>query len=172
MIGHPATLISIMVAVAVVRSASPPKPAPRFVCNASESVPRTNFTARQVDKPIVTNPVVAFPPEPLATFRMKDGCFPHDLPRIKRIITLFGQIRVPPRDLLVLVNGIAMGAGRERDHRGRPLPLRQGLSRELGRASVARRPVLRSDSSSVIIGRAKSLWSFEKEPPCNLFANR
>jgi hypothetical protein len=39
MIGHPATLITIMVAVAVVRSASPPKPAPRFVCNASESVP-------------------------------------------------------------------------------------------------------------------------------------
>jgi type IV secretory pathway protease TraF len=125
MIGHPATLITIMVAVAVVSrrrasSATPPK--------ASQ----TNFTARQVDKPIVTNPVVALPPEPLATFHMKDGCFPHDLPRIERIIALFAQTRVPPRDLLILVNGIAMGAGRERDHRGRPLPLRQGLSRELG----------------------------------------
>jgi hypothetical protein len=94
---------------------------------------------------------------------MNDGWFPHDLPRIKRISALFGQSRVPPRDLLIFVDGIAIGAGRE-------LPLGQGFPR--GRASIARRPVLRSDSSCLIIGRAKPLWTFEKEQPCNLFANR
>ena len=74
---------------------------------------------------IVTDLVVAFPPEPLATFLAEGGYLPRGVPLIKRILALPEQT-VCRKDLAITVDGIEMGAARERDRRGRLLPVWQG----------------------------------------------
>src|SRR5713226_10320023 len=99
-----------------------PKPAPRFVWNVSESVPTGLYQVQPARHLIVTDLVVAFPPEPLATFLADGGYLPRDVPLIKRILALPEQM-VCRNDLAITVDGIEVGAARERDRRGRPLPV-------------------------------------------------
>ena len=148
-----------------------PNPAPRFVWNASESVPTGLYGVQPAHRFIVTDLVVAFPPEQLATVLAEGGYLPRGVPLIKRVLALPEQI-VCRKDLTITVDGMEMGAARERDSRGRLLPvwkgcrtLRQGEvflmnwdepasldSRYFGPLPVA-----------AIIGRAVPLWTFEEE---------
>ena len=171
MTGHPATLVAMLAAVAAVTSTMGPKPAPRLVWNASESVPIGLYAVQPVGKLMVTNLVVARPPKPLATFLAEGGYLPRDVPLIKRVLALPGQ-SVCRNKLLISVDGIEMGAARERDRRGRPLPVWQGCRRVAEGevflmnwdepASLDGR-YFGSIPLSAIVGRAEPLWTYEEE---------
>src|ERR1700674_4215204 len=166
-----ATLALTAAAAALVAGTLGPKPVPSFVWNASESVPTGLYRVQPARRLIVTDLVVAFPPEPLATFLADGGYLPLGVPLIKRILALPKQI-VCRKDLAITVDAIEMGMARERDHRGRLLPVWQGCrvvrqgevflmnwdepgsldSRYFG-------PLPLAD----IVGRANPIWTFEEE---------
>jgi conjugative transfer signal peptidase TraF len=148
-----------------------PKPAPRFVWNVSESVPTGLYGVEPTHRFIVTDLVVAFPPEQLATVLADGGYLPRGVPLIKRVLALPEQI-VCRKDLTIIVDGIEMGAARERDSRGRLLPVWQGC-RALRQGEVF---LMNWDEPAsldsryfgplpiaAIIGRAVPLWTFEEE---------
>src|SRR5262245_66018713 len=118
------TLVGMSCAASVVIATIGPKPAPSLVWNASESVPVGLYRVRPASKLTVTNLVVALPPEPLATFLADGGYLPRGVPLIKRLLAP-GQT-VCRTALVIVVDGIAMGTARERDRRGRALPIWQG----------------------------------------------
>ena len=74
---------------------------------------------------LVTELVAIRPPEPLATFLADGGYLPRGMPMLKRVLALPGQT-VCRDDLTITVDGIEVGEARERDSRGRPLPVWQG----------------------------------------------
>jgi conjugative transfer signal peptidase TraF len=144
---------------------------PRFVWNASESVPVGLYSVQPPDELIVTSLVVAMPPDRLATFLAEGGYLPRGVPLIKRILALPGQ-SVCRNHLLITVDGIDMGAARERDRRGRPLPAWQGC-RPVAEGQVF---LMNWDEPasldgryfgpiplSAIVGRAEPLWTFEED---------
>jgi conjugative transfer signal peptidase TraF len=145
-----------------------PKPAPRFVWNASESVPIGLYSVQPAPRIIVTDLVVALPPEQLAAFLAKGGYLPRGVPLIKRVTALPTQI-VCRTDLTITVDGIEMGAAGERDRRGRLLPAWQGC-RTLRQGEVF---LMNWDEPAsldsryfgplpltAIVGRAAPLWTF------------
>ena len=71
-----ATLLAMAAAVTVVTSTMGAKPVPRFVWNASESVPIGLYSVQPAGKHFVTNLVVAMPPEQLAIFHAADQAHP------------------------------------------------------------------------------------------------
>jgi conjugative transfer signal peptidase TraF len=166
-----ATLALMAAATALAALTIAPKPVPRLVWNASESVPTGLYAVQPARRLIVTDLVVAFPPEPLATFLADGGYLPRGVPLIKRVLALPEQM-VCRNDFAITVDGIEMGAARERDRRGRPLPVWQGCrvvrngevflmnwdepasldSRYFGPLPLA-----------VVVGRAVPLWTFEEE---------
>jgi type IV secretory pathway protease TraF len=120
---------------------------------------------------IVTDLIVAFPPEDLATPLAEGGYLPRGIPLIKRVLALPGQIACRT-DLTITVDGIEMGTARERDRRGRILPSWQGC-RLLAEGQVF---LMNWDEpasldsryfgplpATAIVGRAVPLWTFEKE---------
>jgi conjugative transfer signal peptidase TraF len=171
MTGRATTLLTIVTAIAVIGTTTGPKTAPRFVWNVSESVPTGLYHVQPARRLIVTTLVVAHPPEPLATFLADAGYLPRGVPLIKRILALAGQT-VCRTGLTIMVDGIEMGAARERDHRGRPLPTWQGCR------TVANDEVFLmnwDEPASLdgryfgpipltsIVGRAEPLWTFEED---------
>jgi conjugative transfer signal peptidase TraF len=146
-------------------------PRPRFVWNASESVPIGLYNVQPAGTLAVTNLVIALPPEPLAILLAEGAYLPLGVPLIKRILALPGQ-SVCRDDLLISVDGIEMGAALARDRRGRALPTWQGcqviaqgevfLMNWDEPASLDGRyfgPI----PSSAIVGRAEPLWIFDRE---------
>jgi type IV secretory pathway protease TraF len=126
---------------------------------------------RPADRLIVTDLVVAFPPEHLAAFLAEAGYLPRGVPLIKHVLALPGQIVCRER-LAITVDGIEMGAARKRDRRGRVLPSWQGC-RELAQGEVF---LMNWDEPAsldsryfgplpvtAIVGRAVPLWTFEEE---------
>jgi conjugative transfer signal peptidase TraF len=147
------------------------KPTPRFVWNASESVPVGLYSVRPADRLNVTDLVVAFPPESLAILLAEAGYLPRGVPLIKRILALPGQL-ICRQELTITVDGIEMGSARERDRRGRLLPAWQGC-RALRHGEVF---LMNWDEPASldsryfgplpvtsIVGRAVPLWTFEEE---------
>jgi conjugative transfer signal peptidase TraF len=158
-------------ATALMAATLGPKPAPRLVWNASESVPVGLYRVQPADRLNVTDLVVAFPPEGLATMLADAGYLPLGVPLIKRILALQGQL-VCRQDLRIIVDGIEMGLARERDRRGRLLPAWQGC-RALRHGEVF---LMNWDEPAsldsryfgplplaAIVGRAAPLWTFEEE---------
>src|SRR5262249_61149585 len=68
MTSRSATLVVMIIGVAVVTHTMGAKPMPRFVWNASESVPLGLYSVEPVGKLAVSNLVVAMPPAPLRSF--------------------------------------------------------------------------------------------------------
>src|ERR1700681_3642877 len=166
-----ATLALTAAATALVAITIGPKPVPRFVWNASESVPRGLYHVQPARRLIVTDLVVAFPPEPLATFLAEGGYLPRGAPLIKRIAALPEQI-VCRKDLTITVDGTEMGVAREHDRRGRLLSAWQGC-RALRPGEVF---LINWDEPAsldsryfgplpvtVVVGRAVPLWTYEEE---------
>jgi conjugative transfer signal peptidase TraF len=169
MSGHRATLVAMVIAVALVTSTIGPTPAPRLVWNASASVPIGLYRVQPADQLIVTSLVIALPPEPLATLLAEADYLPRGVPLIKRVLALPRQT-VCRKGLLITVDGIEMGAARERDRRGRPLTSWQGC-RLVAHGEVF---LMNWDEPAsldgryfgpipmtAIIGRAEPLWTFE-----------
>ena len=165
------TMALTAAATALIAATIGPKPAPRFVWNASESVPLGLYSVRPADRLKVTDLVVAFPPENLAISLAEGGYLPRGVPLIKRVLALPGQL-VCRRELTITVDGIEMGAARERDRRGRLLPTWQGC-RALRHGEVF---LMNWDEPAsldgryfgplavtAIVGRAVPLWTFEEQ---------
>jgi conjugative transfer signal peptidase TraF len=165
------TLALTAAAAALLAATVGEKPVPRFVWNASESVPIGLYRLQPADQLIVTDLVVAFPPEELATRLAQGGYLPRNIPLIKRVLALPGQL-VCREKLTITVDGIEMGTARERDRRGRVLPSWQGC-RTLAQGQVF---LMNWDEPAsldsryfgplpltTIVGRAVPLWTFEEE---------
>jgi conjugative transfer signal peptidase TraF len=167
---RPVTLI-IMTAAAALMAFTGSKTAPLLIWNASESVPIGLYRVQPEGMLFVTTLVVAIPPEPLATFLADGGYLPRGVPLLKRILALSGQ-SVCRNELLISVDGIEIGAARERDRRRRALPVWQGcrviadgeafLMNWDEPASLDSRyfgPI----PASAIIGRAEPIWTFGED---------
>ena len=98
---------------------------PLYIWNASESVPVGLYGVRSAEQLRITELVAVRPPEPLASFLDLNGYLPIGLPMLKRVLALPGQT-VCRTGLTIAVDGIDLGQARERDGRGRPLPVWQG----------------------------------------------
>jgi conjugative transfer signal peptidase TraF len=171
MTSRSATLVVMIIGVAVVTHTMGAKPMPRFVWNASESVPLGLYSVEPVGKLAVTNLVVAMPPDPLATFLAERGYLPLGVPLIKRILALPGQ-SVCRNELAIIVDGIKTSTALAHDRRGRALPLWQGC-RVIAQGEVF---LMNWDEPAsldgryfgpiplhAIVGRAKPVWTFEDE---------
>jgi conjugative transfer signal peptidase TraF len=165
------TIVAAFAGAALLLSTIRTPPRPRFVWNASESVPLGLYRVQPADTLAVTDLVVAAPPEPLANFLAQRTYLPLGVPLIKRVLALPGQ-SVCREDLLISVDGIAMGTALPRDRRGRVLPIWRGC-RAIAQGEVF---LMNWDEpasldgryfgpipSSSIIGRAEPLWTFERE---------
>ncbi len=163
------TLLATVAAAGVVISTLRMTPRPRFVWNASESVPIGLYNVQPAGTLAVTNLVVAMPPEPLGIFLAEGGYLPLGVPLIKRVLAVPGQ-SVCRNKLLISVDGIEIGAALARDRRGRALPIWQGcqviaqgelfLMNWDEPASLDGRyfgPI----PLSAIVGRAEPIWTFE-----------
>jgi conjugative transfer signal peptidase TraF len=143
---------------------------PRFMWNASNSVPIGLYRVQPVTKIAVTNLVAVQPPEPLAAFLDLNGYLPVGVPMLKRVLALPGQT-VCRIGLTVTVDGIDVGQAHERDGRGRPLPTWHGC-RVIADGDVFVMNWQSPDSldgryfgplpASAVIGRAIPVWTDEE----------
>jgi conjugative transfer signal peptidase TraF len=171
MIGRVATLLTVLGTTMLAVSTIGVKSTTYYLWNTSESVPIGLYRLRPASKLVVTELVAVQPPEPTATFLSERGYLPRGIPMLKRVLALPGQTVCRDR-LTITVDNIALGDARERDSRGRPLPVWQGCR------TVADREVFlmnwqSADSldgryfgalpASAIIGTAKPLWTGEEE---------
>jgi conjugative transfer signal peptidase TraF len=98
---------------------------PSYIWNASESLPIGLYRLQEAGQLDVTELVAVRPPEPLSSFLDFNGYLPSGLPMLKRVLAVPGQT-VCRTGLTIVVDSIEMGEARERDHRGRPLPVWRG----------------------------------------------
>jgi conjugative transfer signal peptidase TraF len=119
------TLAMMFAGVAVLVGTIIGEPDPVYIWNASESVPRGLYRMRLDDERYFGELVAVRPPEPLARFLDVNGFLPIGLPMLKRVAALPGQT-VCRRGLTVSLDGVEIGEARERDSRGRPLPVWHG----------------------------------------------
>jgi type IV secretory pathway protease TraF len=78
-----------------------------------------------VERLTVAELVAIRPPEPLGRFLDLNGYLPVGVPMLKRILALPGQT-VCRTGLTITIDDIEMGRARERDSRGKRLPVSQG----------------------------------------------
>lgn len=98
---------------------------PRFVWNASASVPTGLYRVEPAERIGVADLVVVMPPEPLATFLSERSYLPRGVPLIKRVLALAGTT-VCRCGQDIIAHGMTYGRAREHDSRGRRLPDWQG----------------------------------------------
>jgi conjugative transfer signal peptidase TraF len=114
---------------------------------------------------------VVRPPGPLATFLADRRYLPRGIPLLKRVLALPGQT-VCRVQLAITVDKIAMGAAREYDRNGRPLPFWQGCH-VIADGEVFLMNCRSADSfdgryfgvlpTSAIIGTAEPLWTGDEQ---------
>jgi len=124
MTGRVTTILAAFGSVALVLAGSENE-TPSYVWNASESVPIGLYRLQPDERLSVTDLVAIRPPEPLATFLDLNGYLPVGVLMLKRVLALPGQT-VCRTGLAIAVDDIEVGRARERDARGRPLPIWQG----------------------------------------------
>jgi conjugative transfer signal peptidase TraF len=143
---------------------------PLYVWNASASVPVGLYRLQSTGERYITELVVVLPPEPLAIFLADGGYLPRSVPMLKRVLALPGQT-VCREGLTVMIDAIAVGVARERDGRGRLLPVWQGC-RVIAVGELFLMNWQSADSldgryfgplpASAVIGRVHPVW-IEKE---------
>jgi conjugative transfer signal peptidase TraF len=177
MTGRCATLLAMLAGTALVVAPAWSRPDFRFIWNASASVPVGLYrivpatgTSRRID---VTDLAVVMPPAELAAFLDQRGYLPRGLPLIKRVLALSGTT-VCRSGSTIVAYGTTYGEARDRDTRGRPLPVWQGC-RTLGDgdAFFMNWDSLDSFDSryfgplplSTIVGRAIPVWTTDDPYP-------
>jgi conjugative transfer signal peptidase TraF len=158
-------------AAVVVVSTIAVRPAPRYIWNASESVPIGLYRLHPTGRLAVSELVAVQSPEPLATFLADRGYLPRGTPLLKRVLALPGQT-VCRDQLAITVDKIEMGAVREHDRSGRPLPVWQGCH-VIADGEVFLMNWRSADSldgryfgalpTSAIMGTAEPLWTGKEE---------
>jgi conjugative transfer signal peptidase TraF len=144
---------------------------PRFIWNASASVPIGLYAIRPAGVLRVTELVVVRPPTALASFLDQRHYLPKGVPMLKRILALPGQT-VCRSDRTITVDGIAMGEALAHDRSGRVLPSWRGC-RVVAGDEVFLMNWQSEDSfdgryfgplpASTIVGRADPLWTREED---------
>ncbi len=180
MTNRSAALVTVAVAVGAIGITLGEKPAPRFVWNVSESVPTGLYQVQPARDLIVTMLVVAYPPDPLASFLADRGYLPRGVPLIKRILALPGQTvcRAGP---IITVDGVEMGAARKHDRRRRVLPAWDGCRIVRGDEVflMNRDEPVSLDGRyfgpiplNAVVGRAVALWTFQEDRSCGRHVSR
>lgn len=101
---------------------------PRFIWNASASVPVGLYRVEPLGRVDVADLVAVEPPVPLADFLAERGYLARNVPLIKRVLAISGTT-VCRRGTTIIAYDHAYGDARERDAAGRPLPSWQGCRR-------------------------------------------
>jgi conjugative transfer signal peptidase TraF len=125
MIAGARTLVIMLIGVLATVSPGLADRSPWLIWNASASVPIGLYAIHTVGALRVGDIIVATPPEPLASFLADRSYLPLGVPLVKHVAALPGQL-VCRNGLKVSVDTVAVGEGRERDSRDRPLPSWQG----------------------------------------------
>src|ERR1700686_740132 len=89
--GRLPTLLTTLGAATVVLSTIGVRPVPRYLWNASESVPIGLYQLCPAGRLSVTDLVAVLPPEPLATLLADGNYLPRNVPMLKRVMALPGQ---------------------------------------------------------------------------------
>jgi conjugative transfer signal peptidase TraF len=140
---------------------------PRYIWNASNSVPIGLYRLQPATTLAVTELVAIQPPDLLAAFLDLNGYLPIGVPMLKRVLALPGQT-ICRDGLTIAVDGIDVGQAQERDGRGRPLPVWHGC-RLIADGDVFVMNWQSTDSfdgryfgplpASAVIGRAVPVWT-------------
>jgi conjugative transfer signal peptidase TraF len=164
-------LLTMLGTATVLLSMIAAKPVPRYLWNASGSVPVGLYRLHPTGRLAVSELVAVQPPEPLATFLADRGYLPRSTPLLKRVVALPGQT-VCRDQLAITVDKIEMGAARVHDSRSRPLPTWQGCH-VIADGEVFLMNWQSADSfdgryfgvlpTSAIIGKAVPLWTGEEK---------
>ena len=164
------TVILMMLGTAALATpATRLRPPTLYIWNASDSVPVGLYRLQPLGELSVTDLVAVEALEPLATFLADGGYLPRGVPMLKRVLALPGQT-VCRNALTITVDEIAMGEARDRDSRGRSLPIWGGCrvvaENELflmnwQSASSFDGRYFGVTSRSAVIGRATSVWTTE-----------
>jgi conjugative transfer signal peptidase TraF len=142
-------------------------PAPKFIWNTTASTPVGLYVLSSDDDLHVGDLVSIIPPEPAASFLAEGGYLPRNIPLLKHVLALQGQV-VCRGDRTITVNGLAVGEALERDSHGRLLPVWQGCRRlAAGELFVMNRHVRESFDgryfgpfpANSVVGRAMPLWT-------------
>jgi conjugative transfer signal peptidase TraF len=143
---------------------------PHYIWNASNSVPIGLYHVQPATRLTVTELVAVQPPDLLAAFLDLNGYLPIGVPMLKRVLALPGQT-VCRNGLTIAVDGIVAGEARERNGRGRPLPVWYGC-RVIADGDVFVMNWQSTDSldgryfgplpASAVIGRAVPVWTDEE----------
>jgi conjugative transfer signal peptidase TraF len=144
---------------------------PKFIWNASASVPIGLYAIRPAGALHITELVVVRPPTPLASFLDERRYLPKGVPMLKRILALPGQT-VCRTDRTITVDGTAMGQALDHDRSGRALPVWRGC-RVVAGDEVFLMNWQSEDSfdgryfgplpAGTIAGRADPLWTREED---------
>jgi conjugative transfer signal peptidase TraF len=143
---------------------------PLYMWNASASVPLGLYSLDPSKVRYVGELVAVLPPEPLAAFLGDRDYLPRGVPMLKHVLALPGQT-VCRAGLSIFVDAIAVGDARQRDGRGRLLPVWQGCrviaGGELFLMNWQSADSLDSRyfgpiSSSAVIARAQPVWIEEE----------
>lgn len=163
------TLAVTIVAVAVLAGTIVAQPYPMYIWNSSASLPVGLYRVRPAGNHYVTELVAVQPPEPLATYLNRNGHLPTGVPMLKRVLALPGQT-VCRIGSTITVDGIATGEARERDSRGRPLPVWEGCDVvEGGKLFLMNWQAANSfdgryfgmTPATAVIGRVLPVWTWE-----------
>jgi conjugative transfer signal peptidase TraF len=167
MTGRVAILLTTLAATALVACTIAAKRAPRYIWNASASVPIGLYRLRPTGQLLATELVAVEPPEPLATFLESRLYLPRGIPMLKQVLALPGQT-VCREALIVTVDKSTVGKARTRDSRDRPLPVWQGCHL-IAAGEVFLMNWRSADSldgryfgvlpASVIIGKVEPVWT-------------
>jgi len=171
MIGRDATLAVMALGVGATALPRMDDRPPWLVWNASASVPIGLYAVATITDVQAGDLVVVRPPEPLARFLADGGYLPLGAPLLKHVAALAGQ-SVCRVGLTITVDDVAVGAARDRDSRGRSLPVWQAC-RVIGQGEVFLMNRQSADSldgryfgplpAASIVGRAIPLWIEQSE---------
>jgi conjugative transfer signal peptidase TraF len=121
MSGREAVVAAMLTGVGLITASTWSEHPPRFVWNASASVPIGLYRVEPAERVDVADLVVVMPPEPLATFLAERGYLPRGVPLIKRVLALAGTT-VCRQGVEITAYGMTYGRARELDSHGRRLP--------------------------------------------------
>ena len=170
MTGGGATLVTMALGLSAATLPLVVKMSPRFIWNASASVPIGLYVVEPASQIQLNDLVVVRPPEDVAAFLAEGGYLPRGVPILKHVLALPSQT-VCRFGSGVSIDAIAVGEARERDSHGRALPLWQGC-RVLAKDEVflMNRPADSFDGryfgplpAASIVGRAEPLWTAQEE---------
>ena len=142
-------------------------PAPKWIWNASASVPIGLYAVHPAGALHDGELLMVAPPEPLAAFLAGRGYLPNGVPLLKHVLALPGH-QVCRTARAIAVDGVAVGEAQDRDRKGRALPVWRGC-RVVAAGEVFlmnRRSVDSLDGryfgalpDTAIVGRADPIWT-------------